>query len=156
MLRWDPHWVFLHQDIVSSNLNKSSPLVRCYWKVCLQDVVHVFMQSIIDLTLSLGSRSRWAQGPSYLPLLQSKQCNEQWCLLTLLSSTDATQITVMPCLQNCPKTLDQSRDWYHLGFIDLGSVIGSILISIHFQYLAGSRHLFFLSYLSNCCCRVQF
>lgn len=53
-------------------------------RMSLVNVVHVFMQSIIDLTLSLGSRSRWAQGPPFLPLFQCKQlCYEQSCLPTL-------------------------------------------------------------------------
>lgn len=34
------------------------PFCSLSLKMCLKDVVHVFMQFIIDLTLSLGSRSR--------------------------------------------------------------------------------------------------
>lgn len=53
-------------------------------KKYLEDVVYVFAHSLIDLTLSLGYRSRWAQGhPPYLPLLQWKPCYERLCLPTL-------------------------------------------------------------------------
>lgn len=100
-------------------------------KMYLEDVVHVFAQSLIDLTLSLGYRSRWAQGPhTSLDLSESaamsSYASPRSPVMTITSSTKAPPITVMPGLQNCLETWDQSRDPHHLGFIGLVSVIGCV------------------------------
>lgn len=128
--------------------------------MCLEDVVHVFMQSIIDLTLSLGSGSHCAQRPHTslcfnVNSAMSSYASPRSPNMTKTSSAKDKEITVM---QHCSETWDQSRDWHHLGIIDFGSVIVGIgiLISMHFQHLTGNSHLFFLSFLLNCHCRMQF
>lgn len=130
-------------------LEEVLPSCSLQLKRCLEDVVHVFMQSIIDLTLSLGSRSRWAQGPHTslcfnVSSAMSSYTSPCSIIMTITSSTRATPVTVMPGLQNCPETWDQSRDWHHLGFIDLGSVIVGIGIFNFYTFSAPFRQQLFV------------
>lgn len=59
-------------------------------------------------------------------------------VMTITFLPKATPITVMPSLQNCPKTWDQRRDSHHLGFIGLDSVIdrAGIFNFMHLQHLS--------------------
>lgn len=100
-------------------------------KMYLEDVVHMFAQPLIDLTLSLGYRSRRAQGPHTSVYLSESTAMSSYAppcspVMTITSSTNVPPITVMAGLQNCLETWDQSRDSHHLGFIGLDSVIGFV------------------------------